>query len=36
MVAEFYRREAGITSAVVLASTIVSLATITAYLAYVG
>ena len=32
-VAEFYRREAGITSTVVLASTVVSLATISAYLA---
>ena len=33
MLAEFYRREAGITSTVVLASTVVSLATISAYLA---
>ncbi len=33
MVAEFYRREAGVTSAVVLASTVLSLLTITAYLA---
>jgi len=32
MVAEFYRREAGITSMVVLISTIVSLATVTIYL----
>jgi malonate transporter and related proteins len=32
MLAEFYRREASLTSAVVLASTIVSLVTITAYL----
>jgi predicted permease len=34
MVAEFYRREAGITSSVVLVSTIVSLATITLYLRF--
>ena len=33
MLAEFYRREAGVTSTVVLASTVVSLATISAYLA---
>ncbi len=33
MLAEFYRREAGVTSTVVLASTIASLATISAYLA---
>ena len=36
MVAEFYRREAGITSAVVLASTIGSLVTISLYLALIG
>ncbi|WP_454883144.1 AEC family transporter [Sphingomonas oryzagri] len=36
MVAEFYRREASITSGVVLASTIASLATITLYLALAG
>lgn len=34
MVAEFYRREAALTARVVLISTIVSLATITAYLAF--
>jgi malonate transporter and related proteins len=33
MLAEFYRREAGVTSTVALASTVVSLATISAYLA---
>ncbi|MBV8796070.1 MAG: AEC family transporter, partial [Hyphomicrobiales bacterium] len=33
MLAEFYRREAGVTSTVVLASTVASLATISAYLA---
>ncbi len=36
MVAEFYQREASITSGVVLASTIASLATITLYLALPG
>jgi malonate transporter and related proteins len=36
MVAEFYGREAGITSRAVLISTILSLATITAYLALAG
>jgi malonate transporter and related proteins len=33
MLAEFYRREAGVTSTAVLASTVASLATISAYLA---
>jgi len=36
MVAQFYRREAGLTSAVILASTVLSLATITCYLALAG
>jgi predicted permease len=36
MLAEFYRREAGLTSNVVLASTAVSVLTITGYLALVG
>lgn len=36
MVAEFYRREASITSTAVLASTVLSLATITLYLALLG
>jgi malonate transporter len=35
MVAEYYRREAGLTARVVLVSTVLSLATITAYLAMV-
>lgn len=36
MLAEFYRREADVTSSVVLASTIISILTISAYLAHVG
>ncbi len=36
MLAEFYRREAGLTAKVVLASTVVSLFTITGYLAFGG
>ncbi|MBR7653375.1 AEC family transporter [Brucella oryzae] len=36
MLAEFYRREAAVTSNVILASTVISLVTISAYLALIG
>ncbi len=36
MLAEFYRREAAVTSNVILATTVISLVTISAYLALIG
>ncbi len=36
MLAEFYRREAGVTSRVILASTVLSLVTVSAYLMVAG
>jgi hypothetical protein len=36
MLAEFYRREAGVTARVILVSTVLSVLTISAYLATIG